>query len=193
MNSIFEDGFIATEMKRTTTPIKRNTNYVWLTEQKTYPKTALPMLSVFPETMLETHMRHKGIVVDLEKIGQFFGNFYRFSFESTDSRLSKWYPSEERILARNNLEWVRMESIANKVGDNIRDFWFSRNDLYLVNFSLEIFQDGSWVSLLDNVSLGSLSIEQLSIVDVHRDISRQKCIQFGLPVSGAMLGSEYAT
>ena len=68
LNSIFEDGFIATEKKRTISYVEKITDYVWLTEKQNYPKTALPMLSSLPETSLLIHLKHQGIHVDLDKI-----------------------------------------------------------------------------------------------------------------------------
>lgn len=183
LNSIFEDGFIATEKKRSLNPVHKNTDYVWLTEKPIYPKTALPMLSMFAETLLTTHLRNKGVVVDLGKIGKVFGNFYRFSFDSSDERLQKWFYSEERKIARNSNEWVNMESVANKVGDDIRSFWFSTNDLMLENFSLEVFENGQWNMLLLNASLSNLTDEEIKVIDAHTEISRQKCIEFGIPVT----------
>ena len=120
LNDIFNDGFIETEMKRTLSYTKKNTDFVWLTEKQTYPKTALPMLSMFPETNLTIHLQHKGVVVDLDKIGKVFGNFYRFGFDSADTRLKKWYFSAERRKIQNNFNWLQMEKVANKVGDNIQ-------------------------------------------------------------------------
>lgn len=183
LNGIFDDGFIATEMKRSMNPISKNTDYVWLTEKTTYPKTALPIFSMFPETFLSTHLKHSGVLVDLEKIGKVIGSFYRFAFDSTDDRLQKWFFSEERKLARSNNEWIKMESIANKVGDDIRSFWFSKDDLLLENFSLEVFENGDWTTLLSKASLSNLSNEESQIINNHKAISRSNCKKWGLPVT----------
>jgi len=183
LNSIFEDGYIATEKKRSLNSVHKNTDYVWLTEKRIYPKTALPMLSMFSETLLTTHLRNKNVVVDLEKIGKVYGNFYRFSFDSSDERLQKWYHSDERKIARNCNVWMNMENIANKVGDDVRSFWFSTNDLMLENFSLEVFENGQWNTLLSNTSLSNLTDEEINVIDLHAKISRQKCIEFGIPIT----------
>ena len=183
LNDIFNDGFIATEMKRTLSYTKKNTDFVWLTEKQTYPKTALPMLSMFPETNLTIHLQHKGVVVDLDKIGKVFGNFYRFGFDSTDTRLTKWIFCEERKVARNKNEWIGMESVANKVGDEIRSFWIAKNDLQLENFSLEVFENGRWNTILENASLTKLTKEQLSTVKTHKQLSREMCSKWSVPAT----------
>lgn len=179
--SIFEDGFIATEMKRTLNPVGKNTDYVWLTEKQTYPKTALPLLSNFPETSLAMHQRHKGIVVDLGKIGLMFGNFYRFGFDSDKANIKKWFFSEQREIARQNTQWAQMESVANKVGDDVRSFWFAEADIPLENFSLEYFEDGQWKCVFSNASFSKLTDEEKALVEEHKEISRIKCIEFGVP------------
>jgi hypothetical protein len=180
LNSIFSDGFIATEMNRTLSNVIKNTDYVWLTEKNSYPKTALPLLSNYAETSLALHLQHKGIYVDLDKIGSEFGRFYRFSFESTDSRIKKWFFSEERKSLKNNLNWARMESIANKVGDDVRSFCIANQNLALENFSLEVF-DKSWNMLLEDVSLSSLCNQSVNIIDELKILSIQKCKEFGIP------------
>lgn len=179
--SIFQDGFIATELKRSLNPVGKNTNYVWLTEKQTYPKTALPLLSNFPETSLALHLRQKNIVVDLGKIGQIFGNFYRFGFDSDKADIKKWFFSEQREVARQNAQWAQMESTANKVGDDVRSFWFSEADLPLENFSLEFYENGQWNSVFSNASLSALSNEHKELLEMHKEISRLKCVEFGVP------------
>jgi hypothetical protein len=182
LNSIFCDGFIATEMNRASSNVIKNTDYVWLTEKNSYPKTALPLLTNFAETSLALHLQHKGIYVDLDKIGSEIGRFYRFSFESTDSRIKKWFFSEERKTLKNNLNWILMESIANKVGDDVRSFWFAKQNLTLENFNLEVFDRG-WNMLLEDVSLSSLCNQSLNTINELKTLSIQKCKQFGIPPS----------
>jgi hypothetical protein len=182
INSIFEDGFIATEMRRTLSDAPKCTDFVWLTEKLSYPKTALPYLSMFPETSLINHIQYKGIAVDLDKIGNIFGNFYRFSFDSTDNRLKKWFFCQERTVARLSNHWIRMESVANKVGDDIRAFWISNEDLALENFSLEVF-DGSWKMLLKNTSLSNLKAAEVNVIDNLRAKSVIFCDKFNIPHS----------
>ncbi len=182
LNSIFEDGFIATEMKRADSKETKSTDYVWLTEKQTYPKTALPRSSFFPETNLLTHMRYKNVCVDLDKIGNMFGKFYRFGFDSSDIRFTKWFHSRERSIARCNNEWIRMESVADKVGDDIRSFWISTKDLQLEDFSLEVF-DGGWKMLLKNASVKNLSADENELINNLREISVKDCEKWGLPAS----------
>jgi hypothetical protein len=74
-----------------------------------------------------------------------------------------------------------MESVANKIGDDVRSFWFSENDLQLENFSLEYFENGIWNCVLSNAALSNLLNEQKQIIDKHKEISYEKCIEFGLP------------
>jgi hypothetical protein len=181
LNGIFKDGFIATEMKRTVSYGNRQTDYVWLTEKLSYPKTALPLLSMFVETQLTTHLQHNGVVVDLDKIGKVFGNFYRFGFDSADARLKKWFFSKEREVARNNSGWARMESVANKVGDDVRSFWIATEDLELKDFSLEVYENGQWNILLSNASITSLTDEQKSIISLHSQISADMCVKWNVP------------
>ena len=182
LNSIFEDGFIATEMKRTLSNQPKITDYVWLTEKKTYPKTALPKFSIFPETCLMTQLRNKGIYVDLDKIGAVIGKFYRFSFDSADDRFIKWFYSKERTVARCINQWIKMESIANKVGDDIRTFWITTEDLPLENFSLEVFDNG-WKILLNNISFSNLNTDSKLAIDELKTNSRKYCREFGIPSS----------
>ena len=180
LNSIFTDGFIATEMKRTLGGGINLTDYVWLTEKLQYPKTALPLLGSFRETDLLIHLMNKHVHVDLDKIGAVFGKFYRFSFDSSDSRIKKWFFSEERKHLKNNQFWMRMESVANKVDDDVRSFWIATEDLTLENFSLDVF-DGGWKVLLENVSLSNLSTEALNTISELKAISTAKCIEHGIP------------
>lgn len=176
------DGFIATELKRTLGGGFSATDYVWLTERQTYPKTALPLIGGFPETSILMHVQHKGIYVDLDKLGALFGKFYRFSFESTDARIKKWFFSKERKALMNNPFWMRMENMANKVGDDVRSFWISTEDIPLENFCLEVFDNG-WKPLLENTSLSNLSPESINIIEQLKTSSVQICEEFGIPQS----------
>jgi hypothetical protein len=182
LNSIFEDGFIATELKRTLSSGDNLTDYVWLTEKLSYPKTALPLISNHLETSLVVHLQHKGVYVDLDKLGAEFGRFYRFGFDSTDVRVKKWFYCDERKQLKNNAGWMRMESVANKVDDDVRSFWIATQDLALENFSLEVF-DGGWKMLLDNTSLSNLNGESRKVIDELKEISIEKCEEFNIPAS----------
>ena len=182
LNGIFEDGFIATELKRTLGNGDSATDYVWLTEKLSYPKTALPLLSNHLETSLVVHLQHKGVYVDLDKLGAEFGRFYRFGFDSADTRVKKWFFSEERKPLKNNAFWMRMESVANKVDDDVRSFWIATQDLALENFSLEVFDCG-WKMLLENISLSNLNNESVKVIDELKALSVEKCKEFGIPHS----------
>jgi hypothetical protein len=186
LNSIFEDGFIATEMKRTLGNGKKLTDYVWLTEKTSYPKTALPLVPMFPETSLIHHLQHKGLHVNLDKISEVVGKFYRFGFDSADTRLKKWYFSAERRKMQNNFNWLQMEKVANKVGDNIHSFWIANEDLKLENFSLEVYE-GGWKVLLDNVSISNIQTEDKKTIEALKELSITKCKEFNLPHSNLLV------
>ena len=181
MNSIFTDAFIATEHKRGLSQIHQLTDCVWLTEKTQFPKTALPYLSNMPETNLSLHI-NKTIYVDLDKLARYTGGIYRFSFNSDEGRFVKWRFSEARKEVENNIQWRRMESIANKVSDDHRSFWISNNDVDLINFSLEEFLGGAWNKILTNCSLNELSNSEISTIDNIKTKSTLTCRSYGLPV-----------
>jgi hypothetical protein len=183
INSIFHDGFIATERKRSLSKSPPATDFVWFTEKRTYPKTALPYFSMFPETSLQVHIQRRNVFVDLDKIGSELGGFYRFGFESSNSLFKKWHFSQERKSASSGELFSVFERIANKVGDDTRSFWISATDVPLEGFSLEIFKGGHWEMLLENASISCLSEAERQVVSDHCLISRQKCIEFGLPTA----------
>jgi len=180
LNSIFIDGFIATENKRYIDGGKKETDYVWLTEKNTYPRTALPCIGGLPETNLMTHIHHKGVNVDLDKVGQFTGNFYRFGFDSIDKRFKKWWNSNERAQLKSNNFWGSMESLANKVGDDARSFWISPHDVALENFSLEVYA-GGWITLISNGSVKNADLETLTLIYSLMEMSAAKCYELGMP------------
>jgi len=181
MNSIFTDGFIATERKRGLSQIHKLTDCVWLTEKTQFPKTALPCLSNMPETNLSLHI-NKTVYVDLDKLSRYTGGIYRFSFNSDDKRFVKWRFSDSRKFVENNIEWRHMESIANKVSDDHRSFWISDNDVDLINFSLEEFSNGGWNNILTNCSLSHFSDDEKSIIKNIKSKSTATCESYGLPV-----------
>jgi len=181
MNSIFTDGFIATEHKRGLKQIHQLTDCVWLTEKTQFPKTALPDISDMPETNLSQHI-NKTVYVDLDKLARYTGGIYRFSFNSDEGRFVKWRFSESRKAVEKNILWRRMESIANKVSDDHRSFWISNNDVDLINFSLEEFSNGVWNSMLTNCSLYCLSDNEMSTINNIRKISTSICETYGFPV-----------
>jgi hypothetical protein len=180
LNSIFSDGFIATETKRSISGGHRETDYVWLTEKTNYPKTALPSISGVPESNLGVHLSQKSVHVDLDKVGNYVGSFFRFGFESTDSRFKKWWYSDERASMKSNQLWSKMESVANKVGDDVRSFWISPHDVALENFSLEIFA-GGWVKLISNGSVSDADLETLTLVYSLMESSKSTCFKLGFP------------
>lgn len=164
LRSIMDDGFIATESKRGINKAEKITDYVWLTEKKQYPKTALPLVYGMLETNLAMHLGSQKPHVDLVKLGQFIGGVWRFSFDSDDSRFKKWRSSNERNLIQNDIEWRRMESIANKVGDEVSTFWIATADVALEKFTLEEYVDGAWVIRLLNCSFSSLNCNSQDLI-----------------------------
>ena len=183
LNGILSAGCIATEKNASQNTNLNFTDYVWLTEKHTYPKTALPYASMFPETSLLAHLNQKNISVDLDKIGEILGKFYRFSFDSSDSRLTKWFHSSERKSLVNNHDWLKMEAIANKVGDDVRSFWISTENLHLENFSLDVFENGIWKPVLHNNSFSDLSSTSEEIINKLKASSISKCNEFNLPLN----------
>jgi hypothetical protein len=181
LNSIFTDGFIATETKRSISGGQRETDYVWLTEKTTYPKTALPNIPGVPESNLGVHMSQKSVHVDLDKVGNYVGSFFRFGFESSDRRFKKWWHSDERVSMNSNQIWSKMESVANKVGDDVRSFWISPNDVALEDFSLEIFA-GGWITLISKGSVNDADLETLMLIYSLMESSKSKCIELGFPI-----------
>jgi len=184
LNSIFTDGFIATETKRFVSDGHRETDYVWLTEKTNYPKTALPSISGVPESNLGVHLSQKSVHVDLDKVGNYVGSFFRFGFESTDSRFKKWWHSDERASMKTNQLWSKMESVANKVGDDVRSFWISPNDIALEEFSLEVYA-GGWITLISNGSVSDADLETLRLIYSLMESSRSKCLELGFPAHHA--------
>ena len=180
MNSIFTDGFIATEGKRGINKTAKSTDCAWLTEKTQFPKTALPFVSVLPETNLRMHL-NQSIYIDLDKLSQFTGGIYRFGFDSNEKRFTKWKYSSERKAVENSIEWRRMESVANKVGDDIRSFWVSSSDILLTNFTLEEFSNGKWIIVLENCSFNDLTEEEeVRIIDI-KSTSISMCEKYGIP------------
>jgi hypothetical protein len=184
LNSIFTDGFIATETKRFVSDGHRETDYVWLTEKTNYPKTALPSISGVPESNLGVHLSQKSVHVDLDKVGNYVGSFFRFGFESTDIRFKKWWHSDERASIKTNQLWSKMESVANKVGDDVRAFWISPNDIALEEFSLEVYA-GGWITLISNGSVSDADLETLRLIYSLMESSRSKCLELGFPAHHA--------
>lgn len=183
LNGILSAGCIATEKNASQNTNLNFTDYAWLTEKNTYPKTALPKASMFPETSLLVHISQKNISVDLDKIGKVLGKFYRFSFDSSDSRLTKWFHSSERQELNGNPMWSHMETMANKVGDDVRSFWIGTENLELENFGLDVFENGIWKPVLQNTSLSNLSDSSEDIINELKILSINKCKELGLPIN----------
>jgi hypothetical protein len=180
LNSIFEDGFIATECKRGLNNAVRNvTDNVWLTEKTSYPKTALPYIRGMEETNLRMHLSMPNVYVDLNKIGEYMGGAYRFVFNTEDTRFKKWFFCDERKKMIKNEHWALMENVANRVGDETRKFWISDKDVMLENFTLQVFDNGIWIDKLTNCSLSNLCDAEKFVIRGIRNSSLRKCIEYG--------------
>lgn len=186
IESIFHDGAIATERKRGLSRIQKNTDYVWLTESQRFPKTALPYVSTIPSSILSNHLHCKNIHVDLSGIAEASGGLYRFGFDSGDDRFKKWFYSSERKEIASLDAWNKMEKIANKVGDNVREFWISTDDIQLKNFSLESFENGKWEKLMEDAGFEDGYDE---IVDMLCMRSRAVCDEYGIKLEDFRLAA----
>ena len=142
-----------------------------------------------PETNLMAHIGKNAPFVDLDRLGDLVGGVFRFSFDSTDTRFKKWWFSKERKSVENNIEWRTMESIANKVGDEVRSFWISSEDVQLNKFSLEVFANGVWKMILNDVSLSTLNEGERSIIETISERSKKLCLEHGLPVHQVKLAA----
>jgi hypothetical protein len=187
--SIFTDGFIATEKKRGHSNTANVTDFVWLTESIFFPKTALPYVSKFAYTNLPNHVAIKNLYVDWEELSAYIGNAYRFSFDSNDKRFKKWFFSEERKKMLSNSHWTYMENIANKVSDNTRLFWISNNDIKLDSFSLEVYKNKQWVTLLENVNLFDADSKTLKTISDLKDISVATCNSLDMPLQAMKIAA----
>lgn len=153
LKSIFKDGFIATEQKRNSNDeIPFFSDLVWLTESKTVPVTALPMIPSIPSTNLKLRERIKNMATDYEAISREIGGFWRFGFSSKHPSCEKWFFSKARNEAYKKPGMLHMDQIANGVGDNIRTFWISEKDIALDDFTLELFKPktNEWVYIDPN-------------------------------------------
>jgi len=135
------------------------------------------------------HIGKNAPFVDLDRLGDLVGGVFRFSFDSTDTRFKKWWFSKERKSVENNIEWRTMESIANKVGDEVRSFWISSEDVQLNKFSLEVFANGVWKMILNDVSLSTLNEGERSIIETISERSKKLCLEHGLPVHQVKLAA----
>lgn len=188
INGIFTDGFIATESKRGLNKLPTLTDCVWLTVKNQFPKTALPLINDMPETNLMCHI-NKSVYVDLNKVSLVVGGLYRFSFDSSDNRFKFWWLSSERKAIKNNVMWKMMESIANKVKDEVSSFWISSADVKLESFTLEIYEDSEWKEILTNVSLSTITKEQQKIIDDLTLQSKTVCESLNLPTQQVRLAA----
>ena len=181
LNSIFTDGVIITEGKGELYATRPFTDYVWLTEKGRYPKTALPCIGFMPETNLMAHVGRNAPYIDYDKLSIVTGGIFRFGFDSSDTRFKKWWFSAERKQIQHNIYWRHMESVANKVGDDVRSFWIALDDVALESCSLDTLENGTWKSILSSFSLSTASNTDLSVIEALKCRSRTACAQYGFP------------
>jgi ABC-type Fe2+-enterobactin transport system substrate-binding protein len=85
--------------------------------------------------------------------------------------------------------WQMMESIANKVKDEVSSFWISSADVKLESFTLEIYEDSEWKEILTNVSLSTITKEQKKIIDDLTLQSKAVCESLNLPTQQVRLAA----
>jgi hypothetical protein len=184
LNSIFTDGFIATEQTR-------NLNYwapfatdlAWFTEKTTCPITALPRIPSIPATNLKVQASIQNLHTDFIKIGTHIGSFWRFGFDSEKSIFEKWHFSKAKKDSSKNPLAFHMEKIARDVGDEPRKFWVSSQNVPLINTTLEYLSPISreWEIVMDEFSITDKSpATQMRIIDLC-DLSKEICNQLGFP------------
>lgn len=150
LKSIFADGFIATEQKRTTNLDTRFfTDLAWFTSKKTFPITALPYIPSIPSTNLSLQMRIKNMPTDFSAVASLVGGLWRFGFDSESFDFERWHWSNSRNKNPHKDLLGSLERVANKVGDDSRAFWISEVDVPLRNFTLECFctKTGLWIAV----------------------------------------------
>lgn len=156
LNSIFTDGFIATEQTR-------NLNYqapfatdlAWFTEKTTCPITALPRISSIPATDFNVQASMRYFPTDFVKIGKYIGCFFRFSFDSENSIFQKWHFSQARKECSKNPLGNHRERIAKAVGDEPGRFWVSPVNVPLEKTTLEYLSpiSGEWEVAISEFSI----------------------------------------
>jgi len=82
---------------------------------------------------------------------------------------------------KSNKFWSKMESVANKVGDDVRSFWIAPNDVALEDFSLEVYA-GGWITLISNGSVSDADLETLRLIYSLMESSKSKCLELSLPL-----------
>ncbi len=188
LKSIFTDGFIATEGKRGLSRSPKFTDFVWMTSQNVFPKTALPNISTIPSSNLALHHSVKNVAVDYEAIGKSCEGLFRFGFSASDTRIKRWWHSEERTQMAKNDFWRHMESLANKVGDEVRQFWIASSDLELRDYTLEKYENGVWVTVINSLN-GNSSKATDEVIEALCANAERWADKFGLSQSDFRLAA----
>ena len=184
LNSIFVDGFIATEQYRNLNQwAPFPTDLVWFTEKTICPKTAFPFISSIPSTDLGLLGRTPNMVIDYKEIAKHIGGFWRFGFDSTNQLLEKWHWSEARRLALESEQGRMIEKIANEVGDEPRKFWVSNNNVPLEKVTLEYLSPvtGCWELVMSVFSNDDMSLDTQERIAGLCELSKNLCGFFGYP------------
>lgn len=186
LNSIFTDGFIATEQTRNLNYSKQATfatDLAWFTEKNNYPITALPFISTIPSTNLTLQKTIKNLHTDYVEISAYVGLFWRFSFDSKNQVFEKWHFSQARQKALNNPLGRNLEKIANDVGDEPRRFWISNCNVPLENATLEALSptSGQWESIIEEFSISDTNPNTQGLILDLCNISEEYCHQLTNP------------
>lgn len=184
INSIFTDGFIATEQTRNlnySAPFA--TDLAWFTEKTTCPITALPCIPSIPATNLKVQASIRNLRTDFVQIGFHIGSFWRFGFDSENPIFEKWHFSKIREKSLKSPLGFHIEKIAKDVGDEPRKFWVSSRNVPLVNTTLEYLSpiSGEWELVMNEFSVTDKSPKVQTRIDDLCDLSKEICNQLGFP------------
>ena len=188
LNSIFTDGFIATEQTRNLNYSKQApfvTDLAWFTEKTSCPITALPYISSIHSTNLNIQQNVRNLHTDFVEIGKHIGYFWRFGFDSKNSIFEKWHSSSARANALKSRLGRAIEKIASNVGDEPRKFWVSNRNVLLKNTTLEFLspKSRSWEIAIDEFSINDKNPAlQKHIVNIL-NLSEEYCNQLGFPIT----------
>lgn len=182
LNSIFTDGFIATEQARNLNySVPFATDLAWFTEKTTCPITALPRIPSIPATDLQVQASIRNLHTDFVKIGMSIGSFWRFGFDSETSIFEKWHFSKAKKDCSKNPLTFHMEKIARDVGDEPRKFWVSSRNVPLVNTTLEYLSptSGEWELVMSDFSITDKSDETQTQIEDLCNLSKRICNELG--------------
>lgn len=157
---LFGQEILALAMSQASMPDER---LVWLTREETYPRTALPGIPEFPETLMANQLK-KRHPVDLLKVAAQVGGIWRFAFDATKHpQIKAWLGSYQRSKLIKTPYGKVLESTAQKVGDHVELWAIASSRLSIVGSTLQQLTPQGWV---DRVSFfkveGELMVEEVS-------------------------------